>query len=45
MTYPPAWWLASVIVATPLAVGALTVRPSRVATRAAVAPVLQSGAT
>jgi putative ABC transport system permease protein len=33
MTYPPAWWLASVVVATPLVVGALTVIPSRIAAR------------
>jgi putative ABC transport system permease protein len=44
MTYPPAWWLACVVILTPLAVGALTVIPSRVAARAAVAPALQSGA-
>jgi putative ABC transport system permease protein len=42
MTYPPAWWLASVVIATPLVVGALTVLPSRVAARSGVAPVLQS---
>jgi hypothetical protein len=44
MTYPPAWWLASVVVATPLAVGALTVIPSRIAARAGVVPVLRSEA-
>jgi NO-binding membrane sensor protein with MHYT domain len=43
MAYPPAWWLASVVIATPLAVGALTIIPSRVAARAAVAPGLRSG--
>ncbi|MBV9857235.1 MAG: FtsX-like permease family protein [Streptosporangiaceae bacterium] len=42
MTYPPAWWLASVVVATPLVVGALALVPSRVAARASVAPVLQA---
>jgi hypothetical protein len=42
VTFPPAWWLASVVIATPLAVGALTSIPSRAAARAAVAPVLQS---
>jgi putative ABC transport system permease protein len=42
VTFPPAWWLASVVIATPLAVGALTIIPSRAAARAAVAPVLQS---
>jgi hypothetical protein len=41
MTYPPAWWLACVVLATPLVVGALTVIPSRLAARSAVAPVLQ----
>jgi ABC-type lipoprotein release transport system permease subunit len=44
MTYPPAWWLACVILGTPLVVGALTVIPSRVAARADVTPILQSGA-
>jgi ABC-type lipoprotein release transport system permease subunit len=44
MTYPPAWWLACVVIATPLAVGVLTLIPSRVAARADIAPVLQSGA-
>jgi putative ABC transport system permease protein len=43
MTYPPAWWLAIVVLATPLVVGALTVIPSRLAARSAVAPVLQAG--
>jgi ABC-type lipoprotein release transport system permease subunit len=43
MTYPPAWWLACVVLATPLVVGALTVAPSRLAARSAVAPVLQAG--
>jgi hypothetical protein len=45
MTYPPAWWLACVVIATPLAAGALTVIPARAAARAGLAPVLQSGAT
>jgi putative ABC transport system permease protein len=44
MTYPPAWWLASVLILTPLAVAALTVLPSRLAARASVAPVLQAEA-
>jgi putative ABC transport system permease protein len=44
MPFPPVWWLAFVIVGTPLVVGALTVIPSRVAARSAVAPVLESGA-
>jgi ABC-type lipoprotein release transport system permease subunit len=44
MPYPPAWWLACVIVGTPLVVGALTVIPSRVAARAEIAPLLESGA-
>jgi putative ABC transport system permease protein len=43
MTYPPAWWLPSVVLATPLVVGALTVLPSRLA-RQPVAPILQSEA-
>jgi putative ABC transport system permease protein len=43
MTYPPAWWLACVVLATPLVAGALTVVPSRLAARSAVAPVLQAG--
>jgi predicted lysophospholipase L1 biosynthesis ABC-type transport system permease subunit len=43
MTYPPAWWLACVVLAAPLVVGALTVAPSRLAARSAVAPVLQAG--
>jgi putative ABC transport system permease protein len=44
MTYPPLWWLAAVLIITPLAVAALTVLPSRVAARAPVAPVLQAEA-
>ena len=44
MTYPPAWWLACVVIATPLVVGALTVIPARAAARADMARVLQSGA-
>ncbi len=44
MTYPPAWWLVATVVATPLAVAALTVLPSRLAARAPVAPVLRSEA-
>jgi ABC-type lipoprotein release transport system permease subunit len=44
VTYPPAWWLASVLLATPLAVGALTVIPSRIAARTGVVPVLRSEA-
>jgi putative ABC transport system permease protein len=44
MTYPPAWWLAAVVLATPLVVGALTVIPSRIAARTEVVPILQSGA-
>jgi putative ABC transport system permease protein len=43
MTYPPAWWLACVVIATPLAAGALTLIPALAAARARVAPVLQSG--
>jgi putative ABC transport system permease protein len=43
LTYPPAWWLAAVVLATPLIVGALTVIPSRLSARAGVASVLQSG--
>jgi putative ABC transport system permease protein len=44
MAYPPAWWLAAVVIATPLVVGALTAVPARLAARASVAPVLQSEA-
>jgi putative ABC transport system permease protein len=44
MTYPPAWWLAAVVIATPLVVGALTAIPARLAARESVAPVLQSEA-
>jgi putative ABC transport system permease protein len=44
ITYPPAWWLACVVLGTPLVVGALTVIPSRAAARADVTPILQSGA-
>jgi putative ABC transport system permease protein len=44
MIYPPAWWLAAVVIAAPLVVGALTVVPSRVAARASVAPTLQAEA-
>jgi putative ABC transport system permease protein len=43
MAYPPAWWLACVVLATPVVVGALTVVPSRLAARSGVAPVLQAG--
>jgi putative ABC transport system permease protein len=42
MIYPPAWWLATVVLATPLVVGALTVVPSRIAARAGVVPILRS---
>jgi putative ABC transport system permease protein len=42
MTYPPAWWLACVVLATPLVVGALTVPPSTLTARSPVAPVLQA---
>jgi putative ABC transport system permease protein len=42
MTYPPAWWLASVVIATPLVVGALTVLPATLAARSPAAPVLRS---
>jgi putative ABC transport system permease protein len=45
LTYPPAWWLAAVVVATPVVVGALTVVPSRIAARASVAPILQAEGT
>jgi hypothetical protein len=38
MAYPPDWWLACVVIATPLVVGALTIVPSRLASRAGVAP-------
>jgi putative ABC transport system permease protein len=34
MTYPPAWWLASVLLATPLVVSTLTVIPSLIAASA-----------
>jgi putative ABC transport system permease protein len=44
MTYPPAWWLVAVVVATPLVVGALTVLPSRAASRATIARTLRSEA-
>lgn len=44
MVYPPAWWLAAVVIATPLVVGALTLVPSRIAARASVAPILQAEA-
>ncbi len=44
MTYPPAWWLACVVIATPLVVGALTIVPSRLASRSGVAPILQAEA-
>lgn len=44
MSYPPAWWLAVVVIATPLVVGALTMAPSRLAARADVAPVLHAEA-
>jgi putative ABC transport system permease protein len=43
MAYPPAWWMACVVLATPLVVGALTIAPSRFAARSGVAPVLQAG--
>jgi putative ABC transport system permease protein len=42
MTYPPTWWLAAVLIATPLTVAALTVPPATLAARSAVAPVLQA---
>jgi putative ABC transport system permease protein len=44
MSYPPDWWLACVVIATPLVVGALTIVPSRLASRAGLAPVLQAEA-
>ncbi|HEX6519949.1 MAG TPA: FtsX-like permease family protein [Streptosporangiaceae bacterium] len=44
MTYPPAWWLVAVVVATPLIAGALTILPSRAASRTAIARVLRSEA-
>lgn len=44
MTYPPAWWLACVVIATPLVVGALTIIPSRLAGRSSVVPVLRAEA-
>lgn len=44
MNYPPAWWLVAVVVATPLVVGALTILPSRAASRASVARTLRSEA-
>lgn len=44
MIYPPAWWLAAVVIVTPLIVAALTVVPSRIAARGGVAPVLQAEA-
>jgi putative ABC transport system permease protein len=44
MAYPPAWWLAAVVIATPLVVGVLTAIPARLAARESVAPVLQSEA-
>jgi putative ABC transport system permease protein len=40
---PNLWWLAAVVIATPLVVGALTAIPARLAARASVAPVLQAG--
>ena len=43
MAYPPAWWLACVVLATPVVVGALTVVPSQLAARTGVSPVLQAG--
>ena len=44
VSVPPAWWLACVVLAIPLVVGALTVVPSRLAARSAVAPILQAEA-
>jgi ABC-type lipoprotein release transport system permease subunit len=45
LVYPPAWWLAVVVIGTPIVVGALTVVPSLMAARASVAPVLQAEGT
>jgi putative ABC transport system permease protein len=42
--HPQVWWLACVVLATPLVVGALTVIPARIAARAGVVPVLRSEA-
>ena len=42
--HPQVWWLAAVVLATPLVVGALTVIPARIAARAGVAPTLRSEA-
>lgn len=42
--HPDLWWMAVVVIFTPLAVGALTAIPARIAARESVAPVLQSEA-
>ncbi|HUN38100.1 MAG TPA: FtsX-like permease family protein [Trebonia sp.] len=42
MASPPAWWLAGVVIGTPLTVGGLAIIPSLVAARGALAPVLQA---
>jgi ABC-type lipoprotein release transport system permease subunit len=42
--HPDLWWLAAVVIATPLVVGALTAVPARLAARESVVPVLQSEA-
>jgi putative ABC transport system permease protein len=44
MVYPPTWWLAIVVLATPLVVGALTVFPSRLVNRSGVTSFLQAEA-
>ncbi len=42
MAYPSPWWLAAVVIATPVTVAALTIIPSRLAAAAPVASVLQA---
>jgi ABC-type lipoprotein release transport system permease subunit len=42
--HPDFWWLAAVVIATPLVVGALTAVPARLAARESVVPVLRSEA-
>jgi hypothetical protein len=44
MTYPPAWWLVAVVIVTPLAVGFLTILPSRAASHTTIARTLRSEA-
>lgn len=42
MAYPSPWWLATVVIVTPLAVAVLTAIPSRLAATAPVTPILQA---